>query len=266
MKIFSSYLLLFCFLIIFASACSPDTEESNESDYDSENLTVELRADAGNGEVKLEWVFLPKADTYNIYWIADPEGKYSTSKKPSTAIMRAGAKITGIKSAPYSVTNLTNGIKYWFALSADKEGQLESYLTMAIYSTPQNPPPLPAPESVRANIDGLTSITVFWDDVPAASGYIAYWTTVYENLTWDNKNSGKLPADQNSFTFTGLLENYSYLFFVQAVDADDTTNSGDSSASFSYIATTTETPPPNAPTNPAVINQGTVILSSLGIL
>jgi hypothetical protein len=256
MKKFLSYLILFSFLIIFVSACSPDTEESNASDYDSENLTIELRADAGNGEVTLEWAFLPKADSYNIYWIADPEGKYSTSSKPSTATMRTGTKIEGIMTAPYTVTGLTNGTKYWFALSGSKEGQLESYLTLAIYSTPINPPPLPAPESVRANVNGLTSITVFWDDVPAASGYIAYWTTVYEDLTWDTQNSGKLAGYQNSFTFTGLLENYSYLFFVQAVDGDDSTTSGDSSASFSYIAKTTETPPPAAPTNPTIINQG----------
>jgi len=256
MKKFLSYLLLLSFLIIFVSACSPDTEESNESDYDSENLTVELRADAGNEEVKLDWAFLAKADSYNIYWIADPEGKYTTSNKPSSAIMRTGTKIAGIITAPYTVTGLSNGTKYWFALSGNKEGQPESYLTLAIYSTPSNPAPLPAPENFRANIDSLTNVTVFWDDVPAASGYIAYWTTVYEDLTWDTQNSGKLPGDQNSFTFTALLENYSYLFFVQAVDGDDSTTTGDSSASFSYITTTTETPPPNAPTNPAVINQG----------
>jgi hypothetical protein len=248
--------LLFSFLIIFVAACSPDTEKSNASEYDSETLTVELRADAGNGEVKLDWAFLPKADRYNIYWIADTEGKYSTSNKPSSAIMRTGTKIDGIITAPYTVTGLTNGTKYWFALSGSKEGQLESYLTLAMYSTPINPAPLPAPGNFRANVDGLTSITVFWDDVPAASGYIAYWTTVYEDLSWDSQNSGKLPEGQNSFTFTSLIEDYSYLFFVQAIDGDDSTSSGDSSASLSYIATTTETPPPNAPTNPAVTNQG----------
>jgi hypothetical protein len=251
-----SYLLLFSFLIIFVAACSPDTEKSNQSDYQSENLAVELRADAGNGEITLDWPYLNKADSYNIYWITDASNKYSTSNKPSSAIMKTGTKITGIKSAPYPVPNLANGTKYWFALSASKAGQIDSDLTLAVYSTPSNPAPLPAPGNFRANVDGLTSITVFWDDVPAAGGYIAYWTTVHEDLSWDSQNSGKLPESQNSFTFTSLIEDYSYLFFVQAIDGDDSSTSGDSSASLSYVATTTATPPPHAPTNPAVINQG----------
>lgn len=251
-----SYIILFSVLIIFASACSPDTEQSNKEDYQSENLAVEFRADAGNEAVTLDWPYLNTADSYNIYWIADTEGKYNTSNKPSSSVMKTGTKITGIISAPYTVTSLNNGTKYWFALSATKAGQIDSDLTLAIYSTPISPAPLPAPKNLRANVIGLTSITAFWDHVPGAGGYIAYWTTVHEDLTWDTKNSGKIPAGQYSFTFTGLLENYSYLFFVQALDGDDSTTSGDSSASFSYIAKTTETPPPNAPTNPAVTNQG----------
>jgi hypothetical protein len=242
-----SYLLLFNFLIIFVSACAPDNPKSNESDYTSENLTVELRADTGNGEVKLDWLMVSGADTYNIYWIADTQGTYSSTNKPTSAKMKTGTKIEGIISAPYTVTGLTNGTKYWFAFSASKEGQLESGLTLAIPSTPINPAPLPAPENVRANVLSSTSVQVIWDDVPAASGYIAYWTTINSDFSWDTENSGKLAADQNSYTFNGLTENYAFLFFLQAVDSDDSSTSGDSSASFSYVAQTTATPPPAAP-------------------
>ena len=248
MKKFLSYLLLMSLLIIFVSSCSND---NNDDPYEpEENLSNQLRADAGSNQVTLEWKFMPAADTYNIYYIED-DG--SMEQPTSEEIQSNGTKIEGIISAPYILTGLTNGTPYWFALSAKKEGQDESDLTKAIYSIPADDPPLPAPENVRANA-GDKEVTITWDTVTGAAGYRVYYFTSFAMY-------GQSPKTTNNYyTFSGLTNDQDYVFWVEALDSDDNSTTGDSSTSFVYPATPSINPPPLAPTNPAVIdnNNGNV--------
>ena len=247
MKKFLSYLLLMSLLIIFAPSCSKNSNIDNASEPET-YLSNQLRADAGSSQITLEWKEMPAADTYNIYYMEDDGSK----TQPTTAKMTSqGTKIDGvtkaITSAPYTVTGLKNGTTYWFALSAKKAGQDESDLTRAFYTIPQDPPPLPAPENFRANA-GDEEVTVTWDAVAGAAGYIAYYYTSFANY-------GTSPeTTNNSYTFTGLTNGQTYVFWVQALDSDDNTTTGDSSSSFVYQAIPSLYPPLSAPTNPAVID------------
>ena len=247
MKKFLSYLLLMSLPVIFATSCSNNNNTDNASEPET-YLTNQLRADAGSNQVTLEWKEMPAADTYNIYYMEDDGSK----TQPTTAkITSQGTKIDGvtkgITSAPYTVTGLKNGTTYWFALSAKKAGQNESDLTKAIYAIPQDSPPLPAPENFRANA-GDGEVTVTWDAVAGAAGYIAYYYTSFAMY-------GKSPeTTNNSYTFTGLTNGQTYVFWVQALDSDDNTATGDSSASFVYTVIPSINPPPSAPTNPDIID------------
>jgi hypothetical protein len=248
MKKFLSYLFLISVFVFFVSACSND-DNSIDIPEPEENLTNQLRVDAGNGEVTLEWKMLPGADTYNIYYMEDD----GSVKQPSSADLKTqGTKIDGvtegISSAPYTVTGLENGKMYWFALSAKAVGEIESDLTRAIHSIPLAAPPLPAPENVRANA-GDEEVTVTWDSVTGAAGYKVYYYTSFEMYGESLKITG------NSYTFTGLKNGQDYVFWMEALDNNDNTTSGDSSASFIYPATPSISPPPAAPTNPAVTDQ-----------
>lgn len=244
MRKFLSYLLLLSLLTMFASACSSSGDSNIDSSGPEEYLTNQLRADAGRNEVTLEWKMLPAADTYNIYYLEDD----GSDEQPNSAKMKSdGTKIEGIISAPYPVTGLQNGTTYWFALSAKAEGEDESDLTKTIYSMPQDNPPLPAPENVRANA-GDAEATITWDAVIHASGYKIYYYTSFTNYGESDKIS------DNFYTFTGLTNGQDYVFWVAALDGDDDSSTGDSSASFIYAAQPTIRPPPVAPTNPAIIN------------
>ncbi|MBN1365087.1 MAG: fibronectin type III domain-containing protein [Syntrophaceae bacterium] len=248
MKKFLSYLLLMSVFVFFVSACSDD-DNSIDIPEPEENLTNQLRADAGNGEVTLEWKMLPGADTYNIYYMED-DG--SVEQPTSADLKNNGTKIDGVTediiSAPYTVTGLENGKMYWFALSAKAFGEIESDLTKAIYSIPLADPPLPAPENVRANA-GDEEATVTWDLVTGAAGYKVYYFTSFEMYGESPKITG------NSYTFTRLKNGQDYIFWMEALDGDDNTRTGDSSTSFVYPATPSISPPPAAPTNPAITDQ-----------
>ena len=247
MKNFLSYLLLMSLLVIFAASCSNNSNIDNPSEPET-YLANQLRADAGSNQVTLEWKEMPAADTYNIYYMEDD----GSQKQPTSAEMKSqGTKIDGetkgITSAPYTVTGLKNGTTYWVVLSAKAKGQDESDLTKAIYATPKDNPPLPAPENFRANA-GDEEVTVTWDAVTGAAGYMAYYYTSF--AMYDK--SPKITS--NSYTFTGLTTGQNYVFWVQALDSDDNTTTGDSSTSFVYPAIPSIHPPLSAPTNPDVID------------
>jgi hypothetical protein len=256
MKKLLSYLLLMSLFVIFVSACSKSDSTIDDTSDPEAYLTNQLRADAGSNKLTLEWKELPAAETYNIYYMEDD----GSLEVPSSAKMKShGIKIDGVTediiSAPYTVTGLKNGQTYWLALSAKTAGQDESDLTKALHATPKDNPPLPAPENVRANA-GDGEVTVTWDTVTNASGYKAYYFTSF-TITGE---SPKITS--NSHTFTGLKNGQSYIFWVEAKDGDDNSTSGDSSASFIYPATPSNSPPPSAPINPALIDNhsGNIII------
>lgn len=242
-----SYLFLLGLVAIFASACS--NSESSIPEEDEVYLSIQLRADAGSNQVTLEWLMLPVADTYNIYYMED-DG--SELKPTSQEIKENGTRVDGVTaniiSAPYTITGLENGKMYWFALSAKNALQDESELTQAIYAIPKSDPPLPAPQNVRANA-GDGEVTIIWDTVTGADGYKVFYYTSFTMYGESNK------ITTNTYTFTGLENGQTYVFFVEALDDDDNTTSGDSSASFIYPAEPSNAPPPAIPSNPAIIDQ-----------
>jgi hypothetical protein len=257
MKKLSAYLLLLSLLVISVSACgSKDDPTSTPADS---YLELQLRADAENGRVILDWQMLQSATSYNIYYIED------TGSTPTSAEMKAATPINR-SSATYTVTGLTNEKKYWFAISLVNSSG-ESDLSSPIYAVPTDPAPPTAPENVRANA-GNTSVTVTWTHVTDADHYIlaCWWldtstttgliagvgtrtipggsssSAVVGEMTWTD-GSSETPGE----TTYVLKNNRTYYFKVTAVNG-----SAQSSSSFVASATPKAIPPPFAPVVTAV--------------
>ena len=177
MKKLSAYLLLLSLLIISVAACSKTEDPATVTKADP-HIPVQVRADAGDKQITLDWQMVGSAATYNIYCIADPGNTYNPNNKPSTATMKAGTKITqvggeNIVSAPITITGLNNGITYWFAISCVDDSANESDLSNPINAVPISPARPLAPENVRANA-GNASVTVTWTPVAGVDHYLLY--------------------------------------------------------------------------------------------
>ena len=269
MKRLLSYSLLLIMIIISVSACSSSSNPPVAAT--TTYLTVQVLADAGDGEVTLDWQMVAGATTYNIYYIADPTNTYSSTNKPSSATMKAGTKIPSIISAPYPITPLTNGTKYWFAISA-VTSSVESDLSIAISATPSTTSIPAAPENVRANA-GNAQVTVTWTPVAGVDHYTVYCytevgLTISEGIV-DNipQASSSQIVDSTTIDWTqgsnvnvtpnpGLVNGTTYYFFVVSVSGSET------NTSFFYAATPSTTPPPFAPVLTSV-TQGTFTVNSV---
>lgn len=241
--------MLISLAVIFVCSCSDDDVSIDDDTSDSDYLAVQMRADAGNEAVTLDWQMLRSAETYSIYYLEDDDEGQPDSQKMKSQGTKIDGETNNLISAPYIVTGLENGKTYWFALSAKNSENEESELTQAIYATPEVDPPLPAPKNVRANA-GDKEVTVTWDAVIGANGYKVYYYTSFANY----QESPLITS--NAYTFTGLNNDQAYVFFVAAEDNDDASDSGDSSGSFAYTTRPNANPPPSAPQNLRVVNRG----------
>ncbi len=94
------------------------------------NPPLNLTAVAGNGLASVSWDASAGAETYNLYWATAPGVTKGT-----------GTKIQGVTS-PYLHTGLANGMTYYYAVAAQKDG-LESDLSTEVSATPFLAPPPP---------------------------------------------------------------------------------------------------------------------------
>ena len=241
MKKYIQYLLLLTLLIFSLAACSSGGDSGNTftsaSSSDTGYLSVQLRADAGDKQVTLEWQMVKYAETYNVYWFEDTAGSYTAANPPGSEVMKQGTKVEK-PCAPFILNGLTNGRTYWFAISANTSAG-EGNLSHAIRSVPSASAPLPAPTNVRANNTGATTVTVTWSAVPGVSTYKLYYYTVFEGYTEVPGITG------TSCNVTDLTTGDTYSFWVTAIDADN----AESSLSFAYLVAPTEPHPPLAPVN-----------------
>lgn len=263
MKKLSAYLLLSCLLVASISACGSKDDEVTPATADK-HITMQVRADAGNGQVIVDWQMMSIAQYYNIYYFADTAGAYNSENRPSTATMKAGTKIGNVLSATRTITGLTNGTKYWIALSGYNPVDGEGYITNPISVTPQATARLTAPENVRANA-GNAQVTVTWTPVAGADHYIlcCYYldissstgliagygetaisggstsSAVVGTMTW-------LAGEDEGTTTTSLLNGRTYYFYVIASDAGESSDVI-SGASFFTSATPNTSHPPTAP-------------------
>jgi RHS repeat-associated protein len=199
-----------------------------------------LSADAGDKQVELSWAAVSASDLagYNVY-------RATSSSGPWTKITNSAITTTSFKA-----TGLSNGTKYWFAVtSVDKTGN-ESNRSGGATATPVAPadtipPPVPTGLSVDAG-DGAVELS--WSAVSASdlAGYHVYRATSSSG-PW-TKVSGSATLG-TSLTVSGLVNGTRYWFAVSSID-----KSGNESAkSTSVTGTPSEAEDTTAPPVPTGI-------------
>lgn len=247
MKKSRGYLIFACLIVLALTACAPK-EEDKPQPVKPKIEGTQLIANAGYKEVKLDWTMNAEAETYNIYYIADTADIYNSTNKPSASTMLAGTKITGLISAPRTITGLVNGTEYWFAITVVNDNG-ESNLSEIVSATPSDPAPPEAPQNVRANAENA-QITVTWDEVVGADKYKLYYSRMDSALNIVNEeidDAGTCLSGICSQEVTGLDNSTDDDKIVYTILVTAFEGTMESSRSFAVFASPSTTPPPFAP-------------------
>ena len=166
--------------------------------------------------VKLTWDKASYASEYEVYRSTSANGTYS--------------KLGSVTETNRRCPGLTAGTRYYF-----KVRSVMIINSVKYYSDFTSPisvvPPLPAPGGVKATVSSNTAVTVSWDAVKGATGYVVYRATS-ENGTYTRLGT----VTGTSRKCTGLTGGKKYYFKVRAiVSYDGTTYYGKFSSPVSAI-------------------------------
>jgi outer membrane protein assembly factor BamB/fibronectin type 3 domain-containing protein len=167
---------------------------------------MNLKADAGNASVNLQWSASTGATGYNIYAGTAAGGEAST---PAAS---------GVSSTSTTITGLTNAKKYFFVVKA-LTGSTLSAASNEASATPE----LPAGPTSLTVSEGDTQLTLTWKAVSGASSYSVYMGKSSGGESGTAVLSG---VAGTTATVTGLTNGTDYYFVVKAM-----TSSGPSAAS-----------------------------------
>jgi fibronectin type 3 domain-containing protein len=181
-----------------------------------------LTAAGGDSQATLTWPASAGATSYNLYW-GTSAGVAKTT----------GTKIEGVTS-PYVHTGLTNGLAYYYivtAVNAGGEGAASSEATVTL---------APAAPSLVSVVSGDTFVTVDWLEVVGATSYNLYVSTTPDVTT---TTATEIENVTPPYKHTGLTNGTEYYYVVTAIGA------GGESLVSEQVSTTPEVPVPGAPTN-----------------
>ncbi|MGC4074382.1 MAG: pectinesterase family protein [Nibricoccus sp.] len=182
-----------------------------------------LTATGGNAQVSLTWPSTAGATRYNVKRSATNGGPYTTVGSPT--------------GTSYTDTGLTNGVTYYYVLSAVNQGGESANSTQAsatpLFTVPV-PPPVPASLTATA---GNAQVSLTWPSVSGATSYNLKRSTV----SGGPYTTVSLPTG-TSYTNTSLINGTTYYYVVSAVNADG------ESADSPQASATPQLPPPSTPT------------------
>ena len=184
---------------------------------------------AGNAQVEARWSAVNNATGYTLY--------YSTTSLAGTTDFTDASSVTATATSA-TATGLTNGTRYYFAVTATRVGG-ESAASSQASATPQGPPRAPTGLSLSA---GNTQVSARWNSVGNASTYTLY----YSESSISNLTAAGVTAVPNlaatSHTVTALNNGTTYYFKVTATHAG-----GQGAASAEASAMPQLPPAPDAP-------------------
>ena len=173
-----------------------------------------LTATAGNAQVALSWSASSGATSYNVKRSTTSGGSYTT--------------IASVTTTSYSNTGLSNGMTYYYVVSAVNSGG-ESANSSQVSATPQASAPA-APTGLTATA-GNAQVALSWN---ASSGATSY--NVKRSTTSGGSYATIASVTTTSYSNTGLSNGTTYYFVVSAVNAGgESANSSQVSAAPSSL-------------------------------
>jgi uncharacterized protein (DUF1800 family)/fibronectin type 3 domain-containing protein len=180
-----------------------------------------LTATPGNAQVSLAWTAIPTAATYNVY-------------RGTAAGGEAAAPIaTGIATAAFVNTGLTNGTQFFYKVTAVNTAG-EGPMSAEVNATPVAPLQIPPAVTGLTATGGDTQVALSWTVVPTAATYNVYRGTAAGGESGTPIATG---IATTAFTNTGLTNGTAFFYKVKAVNAAGT-------GPFSNEATATPAAPP----------------------
>lgn len=181
-----------------------------------------LTATAGSGFATLHWEAAPGATSYKVYSAGSAGGSYSELVK-------------GWIGTSYTITKLTGGRTYYFAVKSSNASGDSVYSNQAS-ATLISVPPTPSGLTAAA---GNGQVTLHWNAVDGATGYKVYRT----EASGETCIQISQVLAGTSFTVTGLSNGKKYYFMVRAA------NPGGESGNSKQVSATPAIPgTPSAPT------------------
>ena len=172
-----------------------------------------LTALPGNQQIALSWNSNSQLELtgYKLY-------RSLTSDDSLTFLTNINANVS-----TYLDTGLTNGITYWYALTAlDSDNQ--SDLSTVVSASPFTPDTTPPAKPTGLHSTGVTSssVTLTWDSNEEADllGYNVY-VSERNGGPYDLANPTYLPKEITTYTVDGLISNNQYWFVITAVDTSN---------------------------------------------
>lgn len=221
------------YVVTAVDNCANESGNSNEASATPAAVPpaapTNLVATAGNTQVALDWDDNGEPDLagYNVYRSTTQGGPY--------------AQINGalVVASNYTDTGLTNGVTYYYVVTAENTAGQESGNSSEASATPADVPPA-APTGLAATSQNAQA-TLDWNDnaEPDLAGYNVYRSTTqggpYAQI------NGALVAVSN-YTDTGLTNGVTYYYVVTAED-----NGGNESANSNEVSATPNALPPAPP-------------------
>ncbi|MBI5814264.1 MAG: fibronectin type III domain-containing protein [Nitrospinae bacterium] len=215
---YSKVAAVFALLVTLAACSGSGSSSDNNSGTPGSTLPAPtgLAAVVGDGEVTLTWDAAQGANWYNVYWAA------------GSSLTTASANRTGsVTGASYTVTGLTNGTAYAFAVASVSQDGTESGLSSVIIATPATQIPT-APAGVSLSVDN-GFVTLTWTSGAKADSYNVYWSNSSPVTTADNRIAN---VSALSLSHAGLTTGTIYYYMITSVNG-----SGESDGSISPSAT-----------------------------
>jgi sugar lactone lactonase YvrE len=180
-----------------------------------------VTASAGDGQATISWAETTGTTSYNVYYLATAGVTIANGTRVSSA------------TSGLVISNLTNGIKYYFVVTSVNAG-VESVVSAEVSATPLAPPP-GVPTGVTATaVNGQA--TVKWTAVTGATSYNLYYRTV-AGVTI--ANGTKVSGATSGVVISNLTNGTKYYFVVTSVSAaGESSVSAEVSATPGLVATT----------------------------
>lgn len=196
---------------------------------------TQVAAVAGDAQAVVSWTKSPTTVSQAVYYYQGTTAPVSDTDW----VLAQGGQV--VADSPYTVTGLTNGLPYVFAVRAVNEAGSSGFSEPSASVTPIAAPSAPAQVT---GIPGDAKATVQWSAVDGASSYALYQ---YEGTSAPSDEQSWIAVPDadtlstTSYTVTGLTNGKFYVFAVRATNPSGT--SGYSAPSTTVIPVAPPLPP-----------------------